>query len=441
VHPPADKARSTGLGSLFLNVFALAGAALGVANVVLAWRVFGTGGAGDQWMLALTAAQAFVVLSQMGVEQVAVFSASARARGADEGARFDRDSLTWGLISGLLFAMAVWLALPVVVQAFAHGFGADARQALSATLLPLLMQVALSPALYVLRQQLLLRQRAGWSVLLGHTFSGIQCLALFAALAGASARPEHLALVVGAGSASVVLAAVLVLGAPGAGRQWPQWTLLLAFIRASVALRLTHSAHNFLVVLITNAALSSGSSGTLALFQYVKRVADGLCTVSVGPHLGVYHAAQAIAWARRDRSAFAANLRAYLRSALPLLALAAGLLLAGAWLFRARLADSPASDAAALGVFGLLLAWQALIAVETVPAGVLALDNRAGPMLLVNGVYIGAFFLGVQWLAGSAGTGTTVAALSLACQVLSLLLFSWIGWRMFRRHFGAPGDA
>ena len=302
--------------------------------------------------------------------------------------------------------------------------------------MPLLLQVAVSPALYVLRQQLLLRQRAGWSVVLGHTFSAMQCLALCATLALPWEQPEQVALAVGAGSAALVLAAVLALGAPGAGRRLPQWPSLMPFIRASVALRLTHSAHNFLVVLITNAALSSGSSGTVALFQYVKRLADGLCAVSVGPHLGVYHADQATAWAQRNRAAFVANIRAYLGSALPLLALASGLFLGGAWLFQSSLAGSPLAGGAALCVSGLLLAWQALIAVETVPAGVLALDNRAGAMLFVNGIYIAAFYLGVRWLAGSAANGTTVAALSLACQLLSLALFSHIGWRLQSSHFG-----
>lgn len=441
LQPSAGRASSAVVDRLFLNVFALVGALLGVANVALAWRVFGTGSTGDLWMMALAVVQAFVLLSQVGVEQVAVFAAQARALGVSDGERFDRDSLTWGLISGLAFALLMLLVLPAVVLTFAQGFGIDARHALGATLMPLLLQVAVAPALYVLRQQLLLNQRARWSVLLGNTFGAMQCLALIAALVAPSATPQQLALAVGAGCAIVVVAAVLALGAPGAGRRWPAWTPILAFIRASVALRLTHSAHNFLVVLITNSELSSGTSGTVALFQYVKRVADGLCAVSVGPHLAVYHADQATAWAQRDRAGFAANIRAYLGSALPLLALATGLFLAGAWLFNASPVGSLAPSAVALSLFWLLLAWQALIAVETVPAGVLVLENRAGAMLLVNGVYIGLFYLGVQWLVGGSDVGITVAALSLGCQVLSLALFSQIGWAMHRRHFRVRRDA
>lgn len=426
---------------LFLNVVALAGAALGVANVALAWHVFGVGGTGDQWMLAIAVSQSFVLLSQLGVEQVAVFSAAAHARSAEEGERFDRDSLTWGLMSGGAFALLVWLSLPLVVQAFAQGFMTDTRQALQASLAPLLLQVALAPALYVLRQQLLLRERAGWSVLLGQAFSAVQCLALASALLVTDATPSSLAWAVGAGSAAVVLFSLLALGAPGAGRHLVQWTPLLPFIRASVALRLTHSAHNFLVVMITNAALSSGSAGTVALFQYVKRMADGLCAVSVGPHLGVYHAAQAIAWARRDRRAFVAHIWSYMRSALLLLALAASVFLVGAWFLAGHLPGGPAPTVDAVILFVLLVAWQSLIAVETVPAGVLALDNRAGAMLFVNGVYIAAFYAGVHGLAHGANTGTTVAALSLACQLLSLALFSRIGWRLHQRHFQVGAHA
>lgn len=426
--------------TLFLNVFALLGALLGLANVALAWRLFGNGAEGDVWMMALAVSQSFMVLSQLGVEQVAVFSARARASSPADGARFDRDSLSWALLFGGGFALLVLWALPLVVGLFAQGFDTTAKGRLALVLAPLLLQVAAAPGLYVLRQQLLLDQRARWASALGQAFGAVQCALLLLALALAAPQPEQLACAVGVGSLLLTLLCVGLLGTRGAGKQLPQWEGLAAFVRASVALRLTHSAHNFLVVLITNAALSGGVAGTVTLFQSVKRVADGLASISVGPHLAVYHAAQVTAWTVRDPHAFLQHVRSYAKAALPLLAAASALCLLlvmayGAWTGDARgQLNSPE-----VTLLLLLLAWQTLIAVETVAAGVLAMDNRAGWMLLVNAIYIAAFYAGVQWLLPRPTSGVGVVAVSLCCQLLSFGLFALVARRLYSRHFaGVP---
>lgn len=426
--------------TLFLNGVALLGALLGLANVALAWLLFGSSADVDLWMMALVLSQAFMVLSQLGVEQVAVFSARARAGSPAEGACFDRDCLSWALMFGGGFALLVLWALPLVVSLCAQGFDAPTQGRLATALAPLLLQVAAAPGLYVLRQQLLLDQRARWSVALGQALGALQCLLLLVAWALAVHQPERLAWALGVGSLALTLACVLVLGARGAGRQLPHWQSLLAFVRASAAMRLTHSAHNFLVVLVTNAALSGGLAGSVAMFQSIKRVADGLSSIAVGPHLGVYHAAQATAWTARDRGAFLRHMHSYARTALPLLAAGSALFLMGtlaygAWTGNARCQWNSAEVALLL----LLLAWQTLIAVETVAAGVLALDNRAGWLLLVNAIYILVFFAAVQWLLPRPTSGVGVAAVSLACQLASFGLFSLVAWRLARRHFaGVP---
>jgi hypothetical protein len=427
---------------LLLNAIAVFSVAVGLLNTALAWAVYGTGGKADVWMLSFVVVQAFVLVSQIGVEQYAIFSAEHHAVSEQAGERFDRESLCWGLLFGLGFAALLSLLLPCVVTMFATGFNVQAQAEVQRTVMPLLLQVALAPMLYVLRQQLLMRGRAKVSVLLNSTFSIVQLVVLAGGWLSGQLSPSVLALFVGLGSVVAAGSALLSAGPVRKQMAAPDWRRLWPFIRASAALRFTHSIHNFLVVLLTNSALSGGVAGTVALFQYVKKVADGLSSVTVGPHLQVYHAAQAGAWARTDKYKFHENIRDYLRHALPVAAVAiAGILIC--WHFAGALVPSLAqkATAGAFWIFVVLSAWQVLISIESVPAGVLVVGKHTRWLLLVNALYVLNFYLIMHVVVAAPYTAMTVASLSLLCQCISTAILSFLAWTFYRKKFAGVNNA
>jgi hypothetical protein len=425
---------------LFLNAFALMGALVGLANAALAWRLYGTSANADAWLLALVVAQSLALLSQLGVEQFPVFSAEAHARDAATGRRFDRDSMTWAALFGMACAAVFALVLPWLVHLFADGYDGAQRARVAAVLLPLLLQVMFTPALFVLRQQLLLQGRARISIVSNNLFGYIQFLVLAVAIAWHDVSPAMAGLAVGLLSAIVAGVLVALLCEPGALRTRPDWRSLRGFIRASVAMRSTHSIHNFLVVLLTNNALSGGVPGTVAVYQYAKRIADGLASISIGPHLSVYHPAQSQAWALRDRPAFLANIRNYLSTAFPLLVLATLALLAGAAaLVHLEPAVAARFPAGVFAVFLVLLAWQTLIALETVPVGVIVIDKRPDLLLVGNVMFVASFFLAVRLVLAAPYHSLHVAFASLACQVLGAVFFSVAALRLVRRRLPFSG--
>lgn len=425
-----------------LTLLAAVGAALGLGNILLSWRLFGTDRDADVWMMAMAIAQTLGVLSQVGVEQVAVFAARARAAGQHSGRQFDRDSLQWALVFGLLFAALTGLLLHGVAALFATGFDATSRERLVAVLLPLLLQLAVAPVLFVLRQLLLLDQRSGWSIALGHAFGAVQCVVLAAALAGLAGTPQALAWWLGAGSLAVALAAVARFAPLAWHWQAPDWRALAPFVRASFAMRLTHSVHNLLVVALTNAALSAGAAGTVALFQYAKRLVDGLTSVAVGPHMAVLHARQATAWTLGDAAAFRRHARHYLGTAVPALVGLCALALVLGWAWGAWTGSPLLQPGTATWTLVLLLcAWQLVMAIETVAAGVLSYENRAGWMFAVNGLFIACFVLALQVLLPQPADGVGVALAALACQLLSLVLFTGLARRLYRRRLATSRHA
>jgi hypothetical protein len=427
---------------LLLNAIAVLSVAVGLLNTALAWAVYGTGGKADIWMLSFVVVQAFVLVSQIGVEQYAIFSAEHHAVSEQTGEQFDRESLCWALLFGVGFAGLLALLLPRVVTMFATGFSAEAQAEVQRTVLPLLLQVSLAPMLYVLRQQLLLKGRAKVAVLLNSTFSIVQLLVLAGGWLSGQLSPSMLGLFVGMGS---VLAAASALLSAGSVRQQfaaPDWRRLWPFIRASAALRFTHSIHNFLVVLLTNSALSGGVPGTVSLFQYVKKVADGLSSVTVGPHLQVYHAAQAGAWACSDKHKFHDNIRDYLRHALPVIGVAlAGILVC--WHFAGDFIPTLAQKATtgAFWIFVVLSAWQVLISVESVPAGVLVVGKHTRWLLMVNALFALNFYLTMHVVIVASYSALTVASISLFCQCISSAILSFMAWTFYRKKFAGVNDA
>lgn len=419
---------------LFLNVFALLGAVIGLGNAALAWRLYGTTRDADVWMLAFTITPALCLLSQLGVEQFAVFSAEAHAADADAGRRFDRDSMTWALVFGLACCVVLALLAAPLVAVFAHGYGPDERAQVVAVLLPLLLQVLFTPPLYVLRQQLLLQGRPRVSIVSNNLFGAVQLAVLSVAWLGGGMSTLRGGVATGVLSAALAAWLVFAFCERGVLRHAPDPRQLWPFVRASMAMRATHSIHNFLVVLLTNSALSGGVEGTVALFQYTKKVADGLASISVGPHLSVYHPAQARAWAARDASAFAANVRAYLVAAFPLLLLAS-VALALVAVVVVQLVPGAAArlPAGGLAVVLVLLAWQALISLESVPVGVLVLARRPDLLLAINGLFVVTFFAVLHGVLVAPYTGLAVAVASVACQAVSAVLFALVARRLWRR--------
>lgn len=423
---------------LSLSGMAGLGAMLGLGNITLTWLVFGRSVEADIWLLALSIALALSQLSQLGVEQVVVFSAEAHATSAQRGQDFDRDSMSWALGFGLAFALLALLVTPALIPWFAAGFGAEQRNRLGGALAPLMLLVALAPGMMVLGQQLMLAGRQHLAVCVLNLNALVQFIALLACWVSSNTSPDTLALAFGSAAALLGLAVIASLGPPRTLRVMPDFRALLPFIRSSVAMRGAHSAHNFVVVLLINSALTAGAEGTVAVYQYARKVADGLTSIAIGPHQAVYLAALARAWAHADRLSLRRESSDYLWTSL--------LLLTGATLLLSLVAGAAATlaptAAKAIGIDGgvmlaVLVLWQALVAIESIPVAVLSVDRRAGSMLCVNAVFALGLYAVLTWLVVPPHGGVPVVLSMLFCQIGSTVLFALVASRCVRHRFGS----
>ncbi len=423
---------------LALNAMAAMSAGLGLLGTALAYRVFGLSAQADVWMLGTVIVMSLTLVSQLGVEQMAVFYARERAADAQRADGFVRDALLWSLCFGALFAAAVHVLAPWLVRGFSPGFSpqqhADVTQVLRA-FWPLLL---LSPSQFVIKQVLLVRGSVLIATALGLLVPATQCAALLVAVMGMGSEPARVAsqTVVGYGLLSLPVLLLAMRGLPWGQR--PDMHTLVPFIASSASMRLTHSVHGFLVTFVSNHLLSFGVAGTVSTFQYARKIAEGLASVTVGPHVSVYHARQAVHWADASEQSFRAQVREYLRSIAPLLLLAS-LVLAGTacylWLSQ-RLPQQVDASIFALAV-GALFLWQIVIAIETVPVGVLVMACRYRQMLLINASFITAYYLwgiGLQQLMPGA---VAIPVASILAQLQSTALFCWSAKALYAARFGA----
>jgi hypothetical protein len=195
--------------------------------------------------------------------------------------------------------------------------------------------------------------------------------------------------------------------------------------------------HNFVSVAVISSFLSGGVEGTVSFFQYVKRIADGIASICIGPHLSVYHAKQNISWVKNNAKLFKLNIVSYFKSAIPLFLAAILCMLIIGWIvinfYPSYIHNYSSFDVFAY-LFLLLLLWQMIISLETVAVGVLVMENLSAILFIVNVIFILNLIL-IMNVVNKPYSTLTVATACVICQIVSLILSSYFSFRKFKTKF------
>lgn len=422
---------------LVLNAISATGPALGLANIALAWWLLRATADADIWMAALALVQTLSLLSQMGVEQVAVFSARVQASEGTAGAhRFNGTAHLWSVLFGVVFFLLVLAGREQIVNLFVPGFSPANRARLETALGPLLLLVGVAPSLYLLRQLLLLQGRLRTALAIGAQANLAQFLALGACLLAGITSPIVLTWAT-AGVALTLWILSVAVGHVGFGAAAARDARMREMVIASFQLRSVSSIHNFAVAFISSSTLSMGPTGSVAVFQWVKRITDGLAAVSYGPHLLVYQAAQASAWAEGKLQLLKSNAADYLRISVPTFLLVAVGVVAGTAIALqvGALGEAGPMARQILPLLVLLLAWHLVISIETVCVAMVVVDHRWFGMLVINLVFVTLYYVFLQRIHALPPV-LSVAAFGVACQLVSAAAFTWLAGRILSRRFG-----
>lgn len=423
------------------NVLAVAGAAMGMFNTILTWKLFGATQSADIWLLGLAVINIFAMLVLMGVEQFLVFYTAVLIRSPEEAGGFVSTAVIWAVLSGLLFALLCYVATDLLVSWFAGGLSVEVKRSAASVLALLLPQVAVAPLLHITRCTLNAHSRYGRSYALSLIIPSALLLALLFFVVTGGGEVHRLGWVV-AVAAGLQLVVCLVMVYPWCA-SWhkPIKKDFWAFVKNSVTMRIGHSFHNFFVGLIINNTLSHQAPGMISIFQYAKRFADGATSVTIGPQNNIYHARQALAWAERNRSQFKDNIKAYLRIITPLFLVVALLVFVTMpWLLGLLSRDGMEHAINAMQItFAALIVWQGIISVETIFAGVVVTARQSFILWGVNGLFVGSFYFYTNYIP----TGSPVwylAAAAVLAQLVSILGYGYAAFLLTKKQFNSKVD-
>ena len=423
------------------NALAVAGAAIGMFNTILTWKLFGATQSADVWLLGLAVANILALLVLIGVEQFLVFYTDVLTQKPEEARSFASTAVIWALVSGALFALFCFDTTDSLVSWFAGGLSIEAKQSAAMVLALLLPQVAAAPLLHVTRCILNAHGRYGRSYLLSLIIPFVLLFALlfFVAMDRGGVRELGWSVSV---AASLQVALCFALVYEWCGSLHARITKdFREFVKNSITMRIGHSSHSFFVGLIINNALSHQALGVISIFQYAKRLADGATSVTIGPQNNIYHARQALAWAEHNRSKFKENINAYLRLVTPLF-LAASLLvlLTMPWLLRLLGKDGMEHAIDAMQItFAVLIVWQGIISVETIFAGVVVTARQSLILWGVNGLFVGSLYFYTSYIP----TGSPVWYLAVAAvlaQLVSILCYGGAAFLLTKKQFNNKAD-
>ena len=421
--------------AFFYNALALLSVGIGLLNSILTIRLLGITADADIWLLSISMVTTLCVLSQLGVEQFLYFYEEQRAQGQTQAIQFTRAAVTWAVLTGVAFALLAIVALPLLKLIFAFGLPAASQDRVAHLIIAMAPQMAAAPLLHVTRQHQNAVGRYTLSYLL-MLWSPMVLLIILLCASVLKTSPEKFAWVMGAGAVIQSAACFLIMWPTIRGEKQMAWSTryFRRFISTSIAMRSGHALHNFFSGAIINGTLSTFAAGNVALFQYANRFATGASAIAVGPHINIFHAKIAKAWASHTPATVIESARHFLKHVAPIYALTVMVV----WLTLPQVIGLISNSNIPLDTltqtFLLLCIWYGVGQLESVFVAIIIVAHGATTLLLVNGLFaIVFYFISHVPLALQEHARLPVAAI--LAQLISLTLFALTAHRLFRQHF------
>lgn len=369
--------------------------ACGLAVTGLIWFRYSAGKESDILLLATSSISILAQLSLVGVEQVLYFYADEVKKGIKEADQFFSVAYTWSLLSGFGFTILLVLLSKYFLMLVAPGFEESSLSESRYLLICLSPQLILSPTLHIFRARWSLEEKFGRAYLLSalNSFVLLICLILTAVL-----RTSNLEVF---GNFSLGIFLVFLLGFVFYNRRYlvrfskRDWLKVKALLSHSSQIKGANAVHNFLVQALISSLLSLMPTGSISIFQYAKKLADGVFAITAGPQVMIYHSRCAVAVSHWNMSEMRENVIHFLKTFLPLFLSMAALVY-----FMTPIALSILAKSLATPVIGEIrwvylgtALWYLIIGIETTSVGILLATHSSRLLFGINFVFIFLFFI------------------------------------------------
>lgn len=377
------------------SIVSLLNVACGVSVTALIWYKYSASEQSDVLLLATSSISILSQLSLVGVEQILYFYSDEKKRSGDDSFMFFNLAFTWALVSGALFAAVVVASSKYFLMLIAVGFSDGSQELARHLLVCLSPQIVVTPALHVLKAKWSLEGRFGAAYLLSAVNSLVLLACLIFSILLKFTSLENfgeLSLVITFGFGCWFIfynRAHLVKPSLDAWRQVRCMAVNSFMIKGANAM------HNFLVQALISSILSKMPAGSLSIYQYAKRLADGVFAITAGPQVMIYHAKCAKAVSHWNTSEMVHNAKAFLKSFLGFfvtMAILVYLVTPFALALVAKTFTESSIDDIRLAYVGIVI-WYLIMGIETLSVGIILATHSSLTLFGVNFSFIFLFFL------------------------------------------------
>jgi hypothetical protein len=304
--------------SWIYSLISLLNVGCGLSVTALVWFKYSASKDSDILLLATSSISILGQLSLVGVEQVLYFYADELKKGQEKADHFFKMAFSWSILSGIIFAVLFCGVAKYFLMMVAAGFTDEDRTIATHILLCLSPQLILTPALHILRAKWSLESKFGRAYLLSAINSLILLVCLILTIGFGITNLEHF------GDLSLSVFAAFLAGFIIYNRRFliipsnKDWKQIKELVIHSSTIKGANAIHNFLVQALITSILSRMPTGSISIFQYAKRLADGVFAITAGPQVMIYHSKCATAVSKWNLSEMRGNAVHFLKTFLSL---------------------------------------------------------------------------------------------------------------------------
>lgn len=389
----------------------------------MTYNLYGVTEAADIWNLSLIVIASLTLLSQAGVEQFLPYYSQEKAKSNWHAEAFTSTALYWSILWGIIFGLITILLLESTLSLYID-IKFQSFDSIKNTIISLTPQIVFYPLNFIAKIILTIKKQP----IKAYAFGLIPQISILIALIFGNTinlQIQEMGLIVGGIALIQAFFSAYIARQHLNIRQYlnPITHLSIkSFIQSSFAMRSSHTIHNLLSVMIITKVLSTLPTGSISIYQYSKKFADGILSISTGPHSLRFHAEIAQQWAEGKVQLITKTQASFLKNTVPFFIIAVFICSFAIEKIMSLMGSDPESSNEIQKTFLFHSTWILIIIIESTAMSLLIIRNDFKKIITVNTIFLLTLYSTTSILIGN-NSITEVIICAIFAQSISTILF------------------
>lgn len=407
------------------NIVAGIGTGIGLTNTFMTYSLYGVTETADVWNVSLIIITSLTLLSQAGVEQFLPYYSQEKVKNDSLAKIFVTATVYWSILWGMIFGVLTYFSLSVIISLYVDTKSKN-TEIMSSIIISLIPLIIFYPLNHIGKALLTIDGKP----VKAYIFALFPQISISVALIFGMTiklQIQDMAMIVGGTALMQTLFSVYIARHHLNITQYfdsPNHSLLKSLIQASFVMRSSHTIHNLLSVMIITKALSMLPAGSISIYQYSKKFADGIFSISTGPHSLKFNSEIAQYWAEKKIGLITATQISFLKNTIPFF-ITFVLICAFAIEHIMNLIGSGLEISNKIqNAFLFHSIWILLVMIESITVSLLIVRNEFKTIIIVNTIFLMTLYLMTSFLTSTNSVNTIITCAIFAQTISTILFFS-----------------